>query len=223
MHLWPAFFSLCQAGHAALKKAVLDFTVPSLIPWHKVWEEQSRPFVYEDLLSLSHVCTDLVLSSASWWMPAPLLPAQINCKSSDFSSSAGTCSLLEASALFHHAKQWGFTWLVLVKDEQAPFATEYSSLHPLHQPEHNSWAEGLGYWQLDLIRSLKCSGLPQASSPWSRVSWMSGYRLSYDFDPCQGWIPDGHFPSVGLQACFTQHWWGVNDAKISAKVHRHAG
>lgn len=44
--------------------------------------------------------------------------------------SAGACFLLKASALFRLAKQWGFTWLVLVKDEQAPFATGFSATSP---------------------------------------------------------------------------------------------
>lgn len=29
-------------------------------------------------------------------------------------------------------------------------------------------------------------------------------ELPGDIDPCQGWIPDGHLPTIGLQACFTQ-------------------
>lgn len=69
--------------------------------------------------------------------------------------------------------------------------------------EHNSCTElGLLTARPDQMSQVLRS---PAASPHSRVTRMSRGRLSCDFDPCQGWIPDGYFPSVGLQACFTQH------------------
>lgn len=49
-----------------------------------------------------------------------------------------------------------------------------------------------------------CSLLPPAPLPTADPPEWPCAGLSYDVDPCQGWIPDGHLPTAGLRVCFTQ-------------------
>lgn len=102
------------------------------------------------------------------------------------------------------------------KTSKLPMQTGYSA-------PSSSTTQCNGHGQLGSDQHFLVLTTSPSSSPHSRSSWMAGCRLSYDVDPCQGWIPDGHLPTAGLRACFTQDWWGVNDATISAKLLRRAG
>lgn len=108
---------------------------------------------------------------------------------------AGSFSLCPCVLL--QSTEDSFTWFILFKDKQAPFAAG-CSLHLLFQAEHNSWVENLGCRQPGLSRNLKCFGLPQDSCM-SRDGFLC-------FDAPQGGAACGHLPrrvSHGINGVIT--------------------